>query len=291
MSPIAAALDHLVVAIAGPGAVEPWRKLGFRLAGPRTHPGLGTASFVLFAGEGERQMYIEFMALEDRTEAEASGSRASFLAAVESGRALYRLSFRTGDARGAVQALGALAGEPYEVRRDDGSLVGTVVPVGEASGLGCDISLIEYAPGIEERRAARAPFLEHALPLRRLDHVAVVAPELAATAARWQEVLGLDVVGEIRGSGMRILQVRAGDAIVELLGPGGAESALASRPAGLVSMVAFEVADIGEAVKHATNAGFAVTGPREGVIPRSTVATVAGAELAGVSLQLLSYSG
>ena len=57
----------------------------------------------------------------------------------------------------------------------------------------------------------------------------------------------------------------------------------------MISMAAYEVPDLEAAVAHVQSRGFTVTEPRRGVLPGTTVASVAPNELAGVRLQLLQY--
>lgn len=285
------ALDHIVVAVPDLAALEPFERLGLRLTPPGQHPGFGTANRAFFAGEGEAQSYVEFLALADRAEAEASGARGALLGALDGGQSLYRLVFRTDDLGAAMAAHPGVFETPYEPRRGDGSSIGRVATVRQPHGLGCDAGLIEYAPDIAERRAKRVAdgLTTHALPLKRMDHLALIAPDLATAAAAWEAAFGLTVTGEIGGNGMRILQVRAGDVIVELIGPDSPESPVASRPAGVIPMAAFEVPDLAAAVAQVEAAGFTCPAPREGVIPGTSVTTVSGEQLGGLSLQLLAY--
>jgi methylmalonyl-CoA/ethylmalonyl-CoA epimerase len=285
------ALDHIVVAVPSLAAVEPWERLGLRLQDARRHPGLGTEARSFFVGEGERMTYVEAIALVDRAEAEASGARGSLLAALERGGGVYRFAFRVSSVAEARTSLGELAGRPYSVTRDDGSPVAEVLPVLETAGLGCDVSLIEYAPGIEARRARRIAdgLLAHDLPLRRMDHLAVVAPDLDAATATWGRVLGLEVAGRVDAPGIRIVQLAAGDVMVELISGDSPESPLSKRPPGPVSMAAFEVADLPAAIAQAEARGFTVAPPRTGVLPGTTVTTIPADQFAGLGLQLLAY--
>ncbi|MCC7366135.1 MAG: VOC family protein [Dehalococcoidia bacterium] len=284
-------LDHVVAAVPSLAALEPFERLGLRLTPPGRHPGLGTANRAFFTGGAVDQAYVEFLALADRAEAEASGARANLLAALDAAQSLYRIVFRTSDLDAAIAARPGVFEPPYEPRRDDGSAIGRVASVRPGQGLGCDAGLIEYAPGIEARREKRVAdgLTTHAVPLRRMDHLAVIAPDLPAAALAWEAAFGLTVSGEIHANGMHILQLRAGSVVVELIGPDTPESPLAARPAGLVPMVAFEVPDLAAAVAHVESAGFTIAPPREGVIPGTSVTTVTGDQLGGLALQLLAY--
>lgn len=285
-----AALDHVVIALPDLAAADTYEQAGLTLTDRRGHAGLGTEARVAFVGGGEQQTYLEFIAIRDRAEAEASGARASLFSALAAGGGAYRLAFRTDDLDGAQARLGPLAGGRYRVARDDGSAIGEVLPVLPEAGLACDVSLIQYAPGYGARRDARRAegLLDHALPLKRLDHLAIVAPDREGTVAAWAK-LGIGVAGEVHGPGMVITQLRAGDAIVELLSPETPESPLASRPPGLASMAAFEVDDLAAAIDGLRGRGFELPDARPGPLPGTIVTTLPADQLAGLSLQLLQY--
>jgi catechol 2,3-dioxygenase-like lactoylglutathione lyase family enzyme len=129
----------------------------------------------------------------------------------------------------------------------------------------------------------------HTFALKRLDHLAAVAHDLDAQCRFWEDVLGVPATGEVRTPTMIIRQLRIGDAIFELLGPAGPDSPLHQRPAGLVNMAAWEVADLPPAVAQARAAGFTVPDPAVGVLPGTHTATIPAAELGGVAMQLLQY--
>jgi catechol 2,3-dioxygenase-like lactoylglutathione lyase family enzyme len=129
----------------------------------------------------------------------------------------------------------------------------------------------------------------HTFPLRRLDHLAAVAHDLDKQCRFWDDVLGVPVFGEVRTPTMIIRQLKIGDAIFELLGPAGPDSPLHKRPAGLVSMAAWEVDDLPAAVAQARAAGFTVPDPAVGVLPGTHTATIPATELGGVAMQLLQY--
>jgi catechol 2,3-dioxygenase-like lactoylglutathione lyase family enzyme len=129
----------------------------------------------------------------------------------------------------------------------------------------------------------------HTFPLKRLDHLAAVAYDLDGQCRFWTDVLGVPVAGEVVTPTMVIRQLRIGDAVFELLGPNGPGSPIHRRPAGLVSMAAWEVADLPAAVAQARAAGFTVPDPAAGVLPGTRTATIPAAELGGVAMQLLQY--
>jgi catechol 2,3-dioxygenase-like lactoylglutathione lyase family enzyme len=133
--------------------------------------------------------------------------------------------------------------------------------------------------------------LAHSFPLQRLDHLAAFMPDLQETTRVWTEVLGIPGAGEVTTPAMAIHQMRVGDAVLELLGAAAPESPLAGRPPGMVSMAAFDVADLDAAVAQARTAGFSAADPATGVLPGTRTSTIPATELAGLALQLLAYTG
>lgn len=163
------------------------------------------------------------------------------------------------------------------------------LPLNERTGT--DLVLVQMMRTVQERHddAVRAGLLGHAFPLRRLDHLAAVTHDLDEKACFWAEVLGVPVVGEVVTPTMIIRQLRIGDAVLELLGPASPDSPVWKRPAGLVSMASWEVDGLDSAVSLARAAGFTVSDAAVGVLPGTRIATIQGADLAGVNMQLLEY--
>ena len=141
----------------------------------------------------------------------------------------------------------------------------------------------------DERLAEYLGGRSHALPLKRLDHLAAVAPDLERSCRFWEEVLGVPTVGEVVSPTTVVRQLRIGDAIFELLGPASPDSPIRQRPPGLSSSCSFEVADLEAAVAHARAAGFDVPDPRIGTLPGTIVSTIPAAEMSGLNVQLLQY--
>jgi catechol 2,3-dioxygenase-like lactoylglutathione lyase family enzyme len=143
----------------------------------------------------------------------------------------------------------------------------------------------------DERLAEYFGGRTHALSLKRLDHLAAVAPDLERSCRFWEEMLGVPTVGEVISPTTVVRQLRIGDAIFELLGPASADSPIRQRPPGLSSSCSFEVPTLEAAVAHARAAGFTVPDPRVGTLPGTIVSTIPAAEMSGLNLQLLQYVG
>lgn len=289
-------IDHIVIPVASlDAAAAPYGKLGLHLTDRTRHERLGTENRAMFAGSGANDFYLEFLAIPDRQAALAAAPErtAIYLAALDAGKGAARLMLGTADIAALAAALGR-GGAPLpleSVAREGGAKIADVVALESVGDLATQAGAIQYTEARESQhvRRAAAGYFAHHFPLKRLDHLAVVAPNIEATTAAWTDTLGVPVHGEVRGRGMIIRQMKIGDAIVELLGPESPESPLASRPAGLSSMAAWEVEGLDDAVALARDRGFSPSDPTPGVLPGTRVSTIPGAELAGVGMQLLEY--
>ncbi|MFN8636220.1 MAG: VOC family protein [Chloroflexota bacterium] len=155
-----------------------------------------------------------------------------------------------------------------------------------AAGLG----LIQYTRSQQQRYDGYAALGQHATPLKRLDHVAAVAPDLETSCRFWDDVLGVPTVGEVISPTTVVRQLRIGDAMFELLGPATPDSPIRQRPPGLNSMFSVEVPDLDATIAHAQAAGFEVADRRVGTLPGTIVATIPGAQTNGLNVQLLQYT-
>jgi methylmalonyl-CoA/ethylmalonyl-CoA epimerase len=100
----------------------------------------------------------------------------------------------------------------------------------------------------------------------RLNHVAIVVPDLASAAAKYRDLLGADV-GEplvLAEHGVTVVFVRLPNSMVELMTPLGPDSPvagfLAKNPTGGMHHVCFEVNDIDDAAATLVKAGARVLG-------------------------------
>ncbi|MEO6397815.1 MAG: VOC family protein [Tepidiformaceae bacterium] len=283
-------IDHVVVPVSSlVDAARPYEALGLALTPNAAHRGIGTENRVFFVGEGD-DFYVELLGIRDRDEAERAG-RELYLERMDTG--IARLMLEVADIAAAVCSLGGqgVATEVSEVRGADGRKICDVAPIDQVSVLGFALGLVQYPESQTERHARRvaAGRFAHRFPLKRLDHLAAITPDLEGATSFWTDVLGVPVFGEVRGPGMIIRQMKVGDAIFELLGPDGLESRLHSRPAGFASMCAFEVADLDAAVASARALGFSPNDPASGILPGTRVATIPAGELSSVGMQLLEY--
>lgn len=154
---------------------------------------------------------------------------------------------------------------------------------------GTQVRLMQPGVSDDERLAEYLGGRSHATPLKRLDHLAAVAPDLERSCRFWDEVLGVPTVGEVVSPTVVVRQLRIGDAMFELLGPATPDSPIRQHPPGLNSMCSFEVEDLDAAVAHIREAGFAVPDPRLGTLPGTRVTTVPAREMSSLDLQLLQY--
>ena len=100
----------------------------------------------------------------------------------------------------------------------------------------------------------------------RLNHVAIVVPDLAAAAARYRDLLGADVHAPraLPEHGVTVVFVTLENAKIELMTPLGDASPiarfLAEHPAGGMHHVCFEVPDLAHAARKLTEGGARVLG-------------------------------
>jgi catechol 2,3-dioxygenase-like lactoylglutathione lyase family enzyme len=284
-----ACIDHLYVPTSNlDTATAPFRRLGFDFPpSPFDTPGHGMTSTWLRAGAGTGAVTIQFDPLTNREEALQADLRGpAFVEAVEQGRGLFAVSLGCEEAaiEAAVAALRRRGLSPAVHQLFNNTLVHLHLPRVAA----VDLRLLGPLERLQAFRAqsALAPGI---LPLRRLDHLAAVTPDLDAASAFWTDVLEIPLHGEVRSATSIIRQFKIGDAIIELLGPATPESPLAQRPPGLISMAAFEVSDMADAVAQARAAGFTVADAAPGSLPGTRVTTIPASELSGLALQLLEY--
>ena len=100
----------------------------------------------------------------------------------------------------------------------------------------------------------------------RLNHIAIVVPDLAAAAARYRDLLGATVhhPRDLPEHGVTIVFVELPNAKIELMTPLGADSPvakfLADHPGGGMHHICFEVADLAHAARALTAGGARILG-------------------------------
>ncbi len=288
-------IDHMICVVPDLAvASAAYERLGLVLTPAARQAETGAANRACFVGTSEANYcYLELLAVVDERQARASG-RAHYVEASARGGGALGLAFGTGSisAEAARLSTAGHATAVETVHRQDGTKVCDVAPVAVGDALPFSVSLIAYPETWEARyrRSREAGRFSHAFPLKRLDHLAAIAPDLEATTMFWTETLAVPVFGEIRTPQMVIRQLKIGDAILELLGPASPDSPLAGRPASFASMAAWEVAvRLEDAVTLARERGFTCSDPEAGVIPGTRRASIPAVELGGVGMQLLEY--
>lgn len=288
-------IDHLICVVPEMASVaSAYERLGIALTPETRYDAIGVANRAMFVGGNPGNFtYLELLEVIDPAAATAHG-RATYVEAAKQGGGAVGVVFgvtEIGGAAAAVTSAGFQA--PVEtVHRGDGSKVLDTATVDTAGRVPFRVSLAQYPEPWDERfeRSQEAGRFGHSFPLKRLDHLAAIAPDLEAATAFWGDVLGVPVYGEITTPQLIIRQLKIGDAILELLGPATPESPMASRPASLASMAAWEVSgSLDEAVALARSRGFTPTDPEAGVIPGTRRSTIPAGELGGVGMQLLEY--
>lgn len=271
-----------------------YERLGLVLTPETRHKETGTANRAVFVGtSADEACYLELISVFDAEAARTSG-RADYIESAERGGGMVGLSFGVSDVEATSVKLSKRghAAPVQAIHRDDGSKVCDVATIETGGSLPFRVSVIQYPENWHARyeRSLAAGRFAHAFPLKRLDHMAAVAPDLDGATRYWKEVFEVPVFGEVRTPTLIIRQLKVGDAILELLGPASAESPMASRPASLISMAAWEVSGrLDGAVALARERGFTVSDPEAGVLPGTRRASIPAGELGGVGMQLLEY--
>ena len=270
------AIDHVVhlVPRMGPAAAR-YEQLGFALSPLLAHPHHGHELRVATAGT-ERPFRVELRAPAGR-----AALTPAELAICEQGGGLSLLVLRAAEldeVRARLSSLGIAA----ESEEDAWGRAALRLP--EQCGLGAPVTIVAG-----EATGAEHPGGALGFAVRRLDHLAVMTRDLEAATEAWERLLSLRVTGEVRTPAMIIRQIAVGEAVIELIAPSGPESPVSLRPPGLVSMLAWEVEDVGEAVSLLRRRGVTVTDPADGLLPSTRTATVPASEFGGVSIQLLEY--
>ncbi|MGV3492119.1 MAG: methylmalonyl-CoA epimerase [Devosia sp.] len=100
----------------------------------------------------------------------------------------------------------------------------------------------------------------------RLNHIAIVVPDLLAAAAKYRDLLGADVhhPHDLPEHGVSVVFVHLENTKIELMTPLGENSPvakfLAEHPAGGMHHACYEVPDIASAIRTLTEAGARVLG-------------------------------
>ena len=100
----------------------------------------------------------------------------------------------------------------------------------------------------------------------RINHIAMVVPDLVAAVAQWRDLLGADISVPtiLEDHGVRIAFVRSENGQVELMEPHGEKSPIAGflqrNPEGGMHHICYEVNDIGQARQSLEEKGARVLG-------------------------------
>ena len=274
-------------------AVATFERLGFRVGRPRRQAGTGLEYRAICAGGATNLFWVLLTGVIDTQEAEGHRLGRFVSGALQKSPGVFRLGLRVSSLKIALQELASrgVQVESYEFFGADGAKLGDIAPLPASDAACATLALVQYVKAQPERHAAleASGALAHALPLKRLDHLAAVSPDLEATTRYWNDVLGIPTWGEVVTPTTIIRQMKVGDAILELLGPANADSPIRSRAPGLSSMTAFEVPDLNAAVAIVRSAGFGASDPVVGSLPGTRVARIPAEELSGLALQLLEY--
>jgi catechol 2,3-dioxygenase-like lactoylglutathione lyase family enzyme len=189
----------------------------------------------------------------------------------------HRLEFLTPDLDAARQTFDGTGGgyDTYPSGRASG------IAPRDTAAAGCRVALIADLPSQGEPVGT--------FPLQRVDHLALVPPDLDGATDFWTDVFGVPLLAELNGPGFCNRQMRVGDVNLELLASTDPDGPLAGARPGLRPMVAFEVEDAQACVNLARSRGFTAPDPVKGALPGTITSTIAPLETAGLGIQLLQY--
>jgi catechol 2,3-dioxygenase-like lactoylglutathione lyase family enzyme len=275
---IFSAIDRVLLPVAELStASAPFARLGLHLSAAVPHPSYAAHGQSWSVGDGANRFGVELVRPEaGPTEGVTFADELRRAASAK--RGLFAVVLRVPDL-GPVQEELAAKGLFHSSEEVGGGEL-YWLPVEDQAGVNLAIM---QAP------APAAKGGKNAFPLKRLDHLAAIAPDLEAKTRFWADVLGVPVASEVTTPTLVIRQLRIGDAVLELVAPASADSPLHQRPPGLASMTSFEVPDLAAAVRQAHEAGFTVSEPEPGPLPGTHIATIPPEELSGLRLQLLQY--
>jgi hypothetical protein len=283
------AIDHVVLAAADVNATAgTLAKLGLHSIVPPSFLGGVDHRRCVFLG-GSRLFHLQIV-----SPGVAGLYAATVRRAVEEGRGLCAVTLRVHDLDVTVSELRSkgIAMTTFAAASPDGEERATFARLDVEDEAGVPLWLCSYSTK-EDGRLAEVEGedgFNHALPVKRLDHLAAVARNLDAQTHFWTHTLGVPLFGEVVAQTMIVRQFKIGDAIIELLGPNGPDSPIHKRPPGLISMMSLEVPDLAAAVVQTRTVGFTLPDLAKGVLPGTIFATIPATETGGLALQMLQYA-
>jgi catechol 2,3-dioxygenase-like lactoylglutathione lyase family enzyme len=269
-------------------ASAPFERLGLVVTPAQVNPSTRFAIRKIPIGGTDNLFCVEILSVATPADAETENGK-RLLARADNGLAMLML--RVSDLSAALAELAERGVQPRSQVSGifDGEKQYDVALLQPMEDAATGVGLIQYSKSQQQRHAGYASLGQHATPLKRLDHLAAVAPDLERSCKFWDEVLGVPTVGEVISPTVVVRQLKIGDAMFELLGPATPDSPIRQRPPGLNSMFSVEVPDLDATIAHATVAGFEVADRRVGTLPGTIVATIPGAQTSGLNVQLLQY--
>lgn len=200
---------------------------------------------------------------------------AGFIA--ERGEGLHHLAFQTDGVDAEVTALRE-KGVPLQDREPREGFTGRLSYLAEEAFDGALLEVVEPAPDAQEEALAS--------PVKRIDHVVLLVPDLDAACDRLHDYFGLSPKRQLERGSRRFAFFRPGDVIVEVIGPAGEPGAAGSaRLAGL----AFEVTGIDGLVASLKAQGFPVGEPHP-ALQGGRIASVHASGACGVPVAFIDFS-
>jgi catechol 2,3-dioxygenase-like lactoylglutathione lyase family enzyme len=264
-------------------------RLGLTASPPSDAADTGARYSVVVLGSHatDNIMFVEYMSHDDRARAAADSRMDDIFALLDAGGGMKALTFSTRDIDTAKAVFAETPGGYREsiTHLHDGQTV-TTLNLGYVDVAGCPMGLIEYPESFQETMAAM-PTGKHDFPLKRVDHMAVMPPDIDAATRYWCDVMGLTQLDDIEAPGLLIRRLQVGDMVIELVKSTSSDGPVASTPPGLLPVLACEVDDVAACVELARSRGFHPDDPRPGVRPGTLVASIPGEETSGIVYHLV----
>jgi catechol 2,3-dioxygenase-like lactoylglutathione lyase family enzyme len=284
-------LDHFIRATPDiEAAYKAVTQLGLTAMAPTPMGDTGAHYSVVTVGGPRNPMFVEYMTYYDLSAVRADSATADVVPLLEAGGGMYNVVFPLGDLTPARDVFGDEPGgftERVTLVADGALEVRTLTPA-DTSVSGCHFGFVEY-PATMAGAMDQVVAPVHDFPLKRVDHIAMVPPDLDAGTRYWTDVLGVPLHAEIQGPGFVIRQMKVGDLMVELLGSTDPSGPLADTPPGLLPVLACEVDDVAACAELARQRGFTPPDPAPGILPGTLVTTIPATETGGIQYQLLQY--
>src|SRR4051812_20765890 len=172
------------------GARECFVRLGLSVTAPAAVGITGLERCRCTLGAPERSVPLELVSVRDRN-AVAEAGHDGLAQILDAGGGPYRLGLEVADVDVARSVLNAQANAVDErlLTMPDGSVVRVLDP-GDTSVAGCQYVIVDRQSGGDHPPTGKS---HSGFPMKRVDHIALLPPEIEAGTRHWTDVLGVAV--------------------------------------------------------------------------------------------------